>query len=288
MNSVMLIRVVAGILVLVLVLLYFQPSYIGRKKRHARAIFLVNLLTGWSIVGWIVALIWAISDDPLPVVAVQPQPSTQGPARPRKFNILALVVVISILAIALDVLWHNKSSTPSAPNASSQIAQKFSDAVPAYHESNEILDPYDLSKNPYQWKYQSGILDTINVPLVMNNGTRVGQVAYPGGCLKFNKMLDEHTAVYEVMVGHEDVQPDGEIAVLLSNSDPPTSLRPWRIFVEGPMDALNGLGQTITLTAVRFEGYYTPPPSGPARAVPPASTPQTHDADTPSSEPAAK
>jgi Superinfection immunity protein len=40
-------------------LLYFLPSLIGRNKRQAGAIFLVNFLAGWTIIGWFATLIWA-------------------------------------------------------------------------------------------------------------------------------------------------------------------------------------------------------------------------------------
>jgi len=49
-------------------LLYFLPAIIGHNKRHAGAIFLVNLLAGWTIVGWFVALIWACVAEPAPVL----------------------------------------------------------------------------------------------------------------------------------------------------------------------------------------------------------------------------
>ena len=45
-------------------LLYFLPTVIAIVFRHepdAIGIFLVNLLLGWTIVGWWVALIWAIA-----------------------------------------------------------------------------------------------------------------------------------------------------------------------------------------------------------------------------------
>lgn len=268
MDTTTFIRIVAGCLVLVLVLLYFLPSYIGRKKRNAVAIFLVNLLTGWSIIGWIVVYVWARNEENVQGVASQPQvaalPAVQGNARARKLGFLALIAAALVLAIILHVRLHNGSNSPNTSAA--PITEASSDVVATYHDSNEILDPYDLSKNPYKWKDHSGILDTVEVPVIMGNGTRMGQVTYPGGCLKFSKMIDEHTAIYEVMVAHEDVGPDGEIAVLLADSDPPSSLRPWRVFIEGPMEALNGLGQSITLTAIRFEGYYSPPPPEPAQA----------------------
>lgn len=44
---------------LIAALLYFLPSIIGHGKRNFGAIFLVNFFLGWTIVGWIVALVWA-------------------------------------------------------------------------------------------------------------------------------------------------------------------------------------------------------------------------------------
>lgn len=45
--------------------LYFCPSLIacGRHKRNALAIFALNLLVGWTVLGWIGALIWALTFD---------------------------------------------------------------------------------------------------------------------------------------------------------------------------------------------------------------------------------
>ena len=42
--------------------LYFLPTIIARVKDHPnrRAIFWVNLLLGWSGVGWCVAVLWAL------------------------------------------------------------------------------------------------------------------------------------------------------------------------------------------------------------------------------------
>lgn len=41
------------------VLLYFLPTIIARDKPQVLAVFLVNLLLGWTVIGWFVALIWA-------------------------------------------------------------------------------------------------------------------------------------------------------------------------------------------------------------------------------------
>jgi hypothetical protein len=49
--------------------MYFLPSIIAllRSKRDTLAIFLLNFFLGWSVIGWIVALIWAAKND-VPVV----------------------------------------------------------------------------------------------------------------------------------------------------------------------------------------------------------------------------
>lgn len=44
--------------------LYFLPSIIGRSKRNASAILLLNLCFGWTLIGWAVALVWAATKDP--------------------------------------------------------------------------------------------------------------------------------------------------------------------------------------------------------------------------------
>ena len=45
--------------------MYFLPSVIAlaRSKRDLLAIFLLNLFLGWSVIGWIVALVWAAKSD---------------------------------------------------------------------------------------------------------------------------------------------------------------------------------------------------------------------------------
>lgn len=47
--------------------MYFLPSIIGRHKRSAGAIVLFNALFGWTVIGWIIALIWACAAEPEPV-----------------------------------------------------------------------------------------------------------------------------------------------------------------------------------------------------------------------------
>ena len=48
----------------ILAVFYFIPSIVGRKKKDSTAIIVVNLFLGWTVIGWIVALAWAIRHDP--------------------------------------------------------------------------------------------------------------------------------------------------------------------------------------------------------------------------------
>ena len=42
---------------------YFLPSLLGMKKRNAVAIFVLNLVAGWTFIGWVVSLVWACTKD---------------------------------------------------------------------------------------------------------------------------------------------------------------------------------------------------------------------------------
>jgi hypothetical protein len=57
------------------VVLYFLPTFIAvkRQKANVTPIVLVNLLLGWTVFGWIVALIWSLSTQ-----AVDHRPATES------------------------------------------------------------------------------------------------------------------------------------------------------------------------------------------------------------------
>ena len=53
------------IALLVLLALYFIPTIVAnsRGKRNTGAIFAMNLLLGWTFLGWVLSLIWALTRD---------------------------------------------------------------------------------------------------------------------------------------------------------------------------------------------------------------------------------
>lgn len=44
---------------------YFAPAVVAmyRKHPHGLWIFLLNLFFGWSVIGWLIALLWALDFD---------------------------------------------------------------------------------------------------------------------------------------------------------------------------------------------------------------------------------
>lgn len=57
-------------------LLYFLPTILAfsRKKVNKGIIFLVNFFLGWSVIGWVVSLIWALSADNSQTIIVNNNP----------------------------------------------------------------------------------------------------------------------------------------------------------------------------------------------------------------------
>ena len=65
-----------GILWLIIAgLLYFAPALVARSRKHksAQAITLLNIFLGWTVLGWIVAAVWAHTGN---TRAGEPDPST--------------------------------------------------------------------------------------------------------------------------------------------------------------------------------------------------------------------
>lgn len=57
---------VLGILeIIAIIVIYFVPSFIAekRKKKSKTAIIALNFFLGWTFIGWLVSLIWALAAD---------------------------------------------------------------------------------------------------------------------------------------------------------------------------------------------------------------------------------
>ena len=52
-----------GLPLVVALLIYFIPTIVGCRKRTAGSIFVLNLLLGWTLIGWAIALKWALTRE---------------------------------------------------------------------------------------------------------------------------------------------------------------------------------------------------------------------------------
>lgn len=65
---------------LVSLFLYFLPAFLARNKPNFMSILILNILAGWTFIGWIIALVWAISSDSQRPVAPLVQPAQPAAA----------------------------------------------------------------------------------------------------------------------------------------------------------------------------------------------------------------
>ena len=64
-------------------LFYFLPTVCAFYRKHnARAgIFVLNLLLGWTLIAWVIALIWSLNanvEHPQQVIIYSPPPGPRG------------------------------------------------------------------------------------------------------------------------------------------------------------------------------------------------------------------
>ncbi|MBC6991939.1 superinfection immunity protein [Hymenobacter sp. BT491] len=82
-----------GIIILAFfaLVLYFLPALLASKKRNSTAIFWLNLLAGWTFLGWVGALIWSLmKDDPKPSTLHYPPAVTSADNVERYANLKRL------------------------------------------------------------------------------------------------------------------------------------------------------------------------------------------------------
>jgi hypothetical protein len=64
---------------LVSIFLYFLPAFLARNKPNFTSILILNILAGWTFIGWIIALVWALSSDSQrPAATTQTTQSASG------------------------------------------------------------------------------------------------------------------------------------------------------------------------------------------------------------------
>ncbi len=161
-----------GIVVaLILIALYFLPAIIASSRKHPSmmAIFAVNLLFGWTFLGWIWAFIWALTDNShrgSQVVVVVQEPRNVGyilpsgeqgktieaaphqlPASPQKqisdWKIaLLVIIVISVIGTAIVVITHQSAPKTYQPTPTqAQITPSIDAPKPSPAVQDTVAPP---------------------------------------------------------------------------------------------------------------------------------------------------
>ncbi|QAX85903.1 iduronate sulfatase [Pseudomonas sp. DTU12.3] len=71
----------AIVLLFLMIATYFLPSFNAFSRKHPERwpIFMLDLFLGWTIIGWVVSLVWSVSStQSADTIHVQPQSQSQS------------------------------------------------------------------------------------------------------------------------------------------------------------------------------------------------------------------
>lgn len=58
-------EIIGVALVILLIFIYFLPALVANGSNHSKAlsITVLNIFLGWTLLGWVIALVWAVSEE---------------------------------------------------------------------------------------------------------------------------------------------------------------------------------------------------------------------------------
>jgi hypothetical protein len=175
--------------------------------------------------------------------------------------VLLIIIVIAIVALV------SKNSGDSNTSAAKQEEPP---------RANVTIHPYDLVKNPFQYKNMLVVLNVVERPVVSNGAifeylnvvgdlnSGANPVATQLGLmgLRLNRMTSEDTALYDVMGVNTDSYASGDavvlgqIAIILPAQQSELELlRGWEVEPLGTVDGTNAFGGHLQVPLVRFWRY---------------------------------
>ena len=51
------------VIIAVCLFVYFLPTYLARNKTFFGQVAVLNIFLGWSLIGWVIALIWSLKNE---------------------------------------------------------------------------------------------------------------------------------------------------------------------------------------------------------------------------------
>jgi TM2 domain-containing membrane protein YozV len=124
--------------IIVILALYFLPAFVAAVRFHPNktAIFVLNLLLGWTFLGWIAALIWSSTfvapwSGSVQDTARDPRwanlRSTPMPKISDRYLYLGMKIWVVCLVIIVGLIIFNRTNSPKAH----AVAAQATPAVPA-------------------------------------------------------------------------------------------------------------------------------------------------------------
>lgn len=104
--------------VIILLLLYFIPYFVAENRKHHNrmAISVLNLFLGWTVLGWLIALIWActaVKKDANMVVSTQDSSNNKSIKEKLKgINWVGVIITIIITFCIIGVIEQNSDKIP--------------------------------------------------------------------------------------------------------------------------------------------------------------------------------
>lgn len=160
--------------------IYFTPMYVAilRERVRLAPVALVNLLFGWTVIGWIVALIWATTGDTKRDARAQSW-IVDAPAKPapKKINVATLTPRILPGGYEVEVVGESHYVAALDTIADDGATQAWADLVV------EDDNPYDRNAVRVEINGQKvGYLSREVAPTYRPVGLRLRELGYVGRC----------------------------------------------------------------------------------------------------------
>lgn len=137
---------------LILLALYLLPTIIAMSRRHlnAGAILALNLLLGWTLLGWVLALVWSLTNSTtshIPALPTERPLSTSERLKRSSAGLgrdlsVAIAVVLGLLLVIAAYWYYEKQSgrlETTTVRAASRLAE--ASAKPNHSPDNrQIFD----------------------------------------------------------------------------------------------------------------------------------------------------
>jgi len=138
---------IAGGTVAILFCLYFLPTIVAiiKKKNNTGAILVLNFFLGWTFIGWIVSLVWALASEPRPQQVIINNHVPIESNTPTEKHVTPVMI---------------RSTTPARPQqpAPSSAASNQQDTIHQLQQLKELLDNGVLTQEEFI-RQKSKILD---------------------------------------------------------------------------------------------------------------------------------